>query len=90
MEEVEVCGYPGDKDAHTMWYAKGKYETAHETFFTHKISTFGGQSGSPFLKRKNGIEYIIGIHIGSNLTGSKNVALRLTRQIRRFVNSWVG
>ena len=25
VEEIEVCGYPGDKESYTMWQAVGKY-----------------------------------------------------------------
>ena len=77
VQNIEVCGYPGDKERHTMWHASGKYIT-NEFFFYYSIRTSQGQSGSPIIKNKNGREYVVGVHIGSNFRKTKNIAIKLT------------
>ena len=89
VEEVEICGYPGDKDTNTMWQARGPFR-ATDLFFKHRIPTTEGQSGSPIIKIKNGKEYVIGVHTGSNSKGNKNIAVRLTPENLDKINEWVG
>ena len=66
VEEIEVCGYPGDKDAHTMWNAFGGFRISREKFLSYRIPTFRGQSGSPIIKREKGREYVIAVLFGSS------------------------
>ena len=51
VKEVEICGYPGDKEIHTMWNAFGPYKSVTDSLLTYRIPTKKGQSGSPILKR---------------------------------------
>ena len=88
VEEIEVCGYPTDKDRYTMWTAFGKFSKLRE-FLSYRIPTFGGQSGCPLIKREKGKEYVIGVHIGSNFNGTKNLAIQLTPDKRKTINGWV-
>ena len=90
VEEMEVCGYPGDKEAHTMWNAFGSCTSDTETMLKYKIPTWPGQSGSPVIKREEGKEFVIGVHIGSNQNDTRNLAVRLTPQKRKIINEWVG
>ena len=60
-----------------MWTASGKIKSANENFLKSKIPTSAGQSGSPMIKRVEGEEYIIGIHIGSNPKEKRNYGVRL-------------
>ena len=87
---MQVCGYPGDKEAHTMWSAVGPCASATETFLRYKISTKPGQSGSPVIKKQKGRNFVIGVHIGSNENDTWNLAVRLTPQRRKMINKWVG
>ena len=72
-----------------MWFDRGKCSTT-ENLLTYKIPTFEGQSGSPIVKREKGKEFIVGIHIGSNAKGTKNIGLQLNTEIRIMINEWVG
>ena len=85
--QIELCGYPGDKDPHTMWSASKDFESLPQ-FLGYKIPTFRGQSGSPIIKRVEGREYVIGVHIGSNAKETKNIAIRLTPDKREVVHGW--
>ena len=88
MMKAETCGYPGDKPDRTMWHAVGPLEELDEDFLYYSIPTVKGQSGSPIIKRQEGVERVVGVHIGSNW--KKNMAARLTPERRRMVNQWVG
>ena len=88
MEEIEVCGYPTDKDRYTMWTASGKFSKQRE-FLSYRIPTFGGQSGCPIIKREKGKEFVIGVHIGSNVNGTRNLAIQLTPEKKKVMNGWV-
>ena len=48
VEEIEVCGYPGNK-GNTMWSATGPFNTT-DNFLQYAITTDIGQSGGPILK----------------------------------------
>ena len=90
VEQVELCGYPVDKREEgefTMWKESGKYE-ASQNFLNYRISTEGGNSGSPLLKIKNGNFYTIGVHVRAEK--KENVAIRLTSSRRNEINEWVG
>ena len=71
-----------------MWTALGNFSQLNE-FLGYKIPTFAGQSGSPILKREKGKEYVIGVHIGSNINGTRNIAIRMTPDKRKTINEWV-
>ena len=78
VEEIEISGYPGDKESHTMWSASGPYTSNTEIYLQYKIATGQGQSGSPIIKREGENEFIIGVHIGTNPKCTKNIGLKLT------------
>ena len=88
VEEIEVCGYPGDKDPHTMWNAFGEFKIIDKEFLSYRIPTFRGQSGSPIIKREKGREYVIGVHFGSYKSGTRNLAIKLTPEKRKVINGW--
>ena len=72
-----------------MWNAKGSCTTVTETFLKYKISTAEGQSGSPIIIRKGEKEFIVGVHIGSNESRKRNIAVRLTAEKKERINKWV-
>ena len=76
-----------------MWQASGECSRKEKLLF-YKIKTAPGQSGSPIIKRENGKEYVVGIHIGERnrekkATNVTNVAIRLTQAKRAMINEWV-
>ena len=83
MEEVEVCGYPLGK---IMKNAAGPYKKVTKSFLHYRIPTNPGQSGGPIIKREEGKKFIIGVHIGNDCQGKKNIAVRLTPQKRKIIN----
>ena len=87
MKEVEVCGYPGGK---IMKNAVGPYKLVTESFLHYRIPVSSGQSGGPIIKREGEKKFIIGVHIGNDREGKKNIAVRLTPQKRKIINEWVG
>ena len=89
-DEIEVCGYPGDKEPHTMWHAIGGCKKATDSILSYKIPTYEGQSGCPIIKREKGKEFIVGVHIGGDADGKRNYAVRLTTERRRLINEWMG
>ena len=78
LDEIEVCGYPSDKNPHTMWYASGSCRNSSSRFFFYRIPTRQGQSGSPIIKKKGRRYYTMGVHIGQKNSSKSNVAIRLT------------
>ena len=84
-----MCGYPGDKEAHTMWTAFGPCTSETQHMLKYKIPPWPGQSGSPVIKRENGKEFVIGVHLGSNKNVTRNLAMRFTPQKRKMINMWV-
>ena len=89
VDDIEVCGYPGDKEKHTMWSAHEPYKNNTEYFLKYKMATEVGQSGSPIIKKKENKMFIIGVHIGSNAKCTRNIAVKLTTQKRKIINEWV-
>ena len=90
IKEVQICGYPGDKEPHTMWFASGSCKNITATFLKYRIPTELGQSGSPIIKREGKKQFVIGIHIGSNPKCTRNIGVRLTSEKRKMINEWVG
>ena len=78
VEDIEICGYPGDKEKYTMWSAHGPYKSNTEDFLKYKIAAKGGQSGSPIIKKTANKRFIIGVHIGKNLNCTRYIAVKLT------------
>ena len=70
-----------------MYSGVGAMKSSGE-FIYYRISTQGGQSGSPVFKREKGGQYVIGVHIAAKETN--NVAIRLTPEKRKRINEWVG
>ena len=46
-KKMATCGYPGDKNAGTMWRVDGDIHTVNDQRIFYMADTFGGQSGSP-------------------------------------------
>ena len=86
---MEICGYPKFKDELQMWTASGEAKEVEEDFIKSQIITSIGQSGSPMIKRFEGEEYIVGIHIGSIPKKKRNIGLRLTEEKRKIIGRWV-
>ena len=77
----------------TMYTATGTFKVNedNDNFLEYTITTTSGQSGSPILKlNEKGKKEIIGIHIGTTIDQTKNMAVRLTEEKRKIINKWLG
>lgn len=70
-ENVQITGYPGDKECKQMWGMTHKIKTLKPEEFKYEIDTYPGQSGSAIWLNKWGVPYIIGVHTrGSDFINS--------------------
>lgn len=85
-----IFGYPSDKATYNrnsqmhgqnvqMWKDSGRLTNIYYDYFTYKMDTYGGQSGSPVFNSSSQIVY--GIHHGENVSGVTNGASRITQGI---------
>ena len=72
-----------------MLTAFGSVEKVKESFIEYQIPTSCGQSGSPIIKRVNGEEYVVGIHIMGNSLEKVNIGLRLNGENREIISCWM-
>lgn len=67
--EVELCGYPSDKqhsdDEKTMFKVSDFCEEIGCDFLMYKMPTERGQSGSPVFKMQGDKYYVVGVHTRS-------------------------
>ena len=83
---VNSSGYPGDKPYRTQWWnANSILATTYRRLY-YRIDTFGGQSGSPVWRYRNGQRHIVGIHTtgGSRYNG----ATRINRPVFNNLVKW--
>jgi V8-like Glu-specific endopeptidase len=59
---INNSGYPGDKPYGTQWWNANNILLVTARRIYYLIDTFGGQSGSPDWRYKDGKRHIIGIH----------------------------
>lgn len=83
---VNSSGYPGDKPYKTQWWNSNRILAVTGRRFYYRIDTYGGQSGSPVWRYKNGKRHIVGIHT----TGSSvwNGATRIVRPVFNNLVNW--
>jgi len=61
-KEVQIHGYPGDKNFTEMWGMKHTIQQIQPEKFEYLIDTNGGQSGSAIWIDQFGIPLVIGVH----------------------------
>jgi glutamyl endopeptidase len=79
---VNISGYPGDKEAGTQWYDGKRLKQVLDLQLQYEIDTYGGQSGAP-VWIKNEQRTVVGIH---NYGG--NYATRLTSDVMANIDRW--
>ena len=90
-ETALIAGYPGEvRNVSTtdMWEASGaidKYDTASQTL-KYKISTSGGNSGSPVVVDYNGGKAVVGIHVMGN--AAENTAKAIDDEVIAAINQF--
>jgi V8-like Glu-specific endopeptidase len=83
---VNSSGYPGDKPYGTQWWNANRILAVSSRRIYYQIDTYGGQSGSPVWRYKNGKRHIIAIHT----TGGApfNGATRITDPVFDNLVKW--
>ncbi len=84
--KVNLSGYPGDKPTGTQWWHARRIKFVTLRTLVYNIDTFGGQSGSPVWRLKDGKRYAVGIH--TNGSSSGNSATRITKPVFNNIKKW--
>lgn len=85
---VNTSGYPADKPYGTQWWNANNILAVTSRRLYYRVDTYGGQSGSPVWRYRNGYRHIVGIHT----TGSSfwNGATRLCYPVFKNLVAWKG
>lgn len=83
---VNSAGYPGDKAYGTQWWNANSILAVSSRRLYYRIDTFGGQSGSPVWRLRNGLRHVIGIHTAGDTTF--NGATRITKPVFDNLVRW--
>jgi glutamyl endopeptidase len=84
--KVNLSGYPGDKPAGTQWWHARRITFVTTRTLVYNIDTFGGQSGSPVWRLRNGKRHVVGIHTNGSTSG--NSATRITKPVFDNIKKW--
>lgn len=90
---ISVHGYPGDKCSyknHEMWGKEIKVNNTvviRNGIVEHQIDTYGGQSGSGLIFRKQNNYYIFGIHVRGKQ--KYNEATLITEKRLKNIENWI-
>jgi glutamyl endopeptidase len=85
---VNLSGYPGDKNTGTQWFAARNITLATPRTIGYNIDNFGGQSGAPVWAKSNGSRYVVGIHTNGSTSG--NSATRIVEKVYQNIVAWKG
>jgi V8-like Glu-specific endopeptidase len=78
QQEINLYGYPGDKNFTEMWGMKHKIKQIHPEQFEYLIDTYGGQSGSPIWIDQFGLPLIVGVHTAGGI--DSNFGVRISKE----------
>ncbi|MCC0065990.1 MAG: serine protease [Rhodovulum sp.] len=59
---VNNSGYPGDKPSGTQWWNANNVLAVTDRRLFYRLDTFGGQSGSPVWRFRDGQRHIVAVH----------------------------
>ncbi len=82
---VNNAGYPGDKPFGTQWYNAGRITKVTSRRLYYMLDTYGGQSGSPVWRYKDGKRHAVGIHAYG---GCPNKATRINSAVFNNMVNW--
>jgi V8-like Glu-specific endopeptidase len=83
---VNNSGYPGDKPYGTQWWNSNNVLMVTDRRLFYRLDTYGGQSGSPVWRYKDGQRHIVAVH---NTGGSVyNGSVRLSKPVFDNLVSW--
>lgn len=83
---VNNSGYPGDKPYGTQWWNANNILLVTDRRVYYRIDTYGGQSGSPDWRYKDGKRHIVAVH---NTGGSVfNGGVRIVEPVFNNLVNW--
>lgn len=83
---VNNSGYPGDKPYGTQWWNANNILMVTDRRVYYQIDTYGGQSGSPDWRYKDGLRHIVAVH---NTGGSPfNGGVRIVSDVFNNLVNW--
>lgn len=82
---VNNAGYAGDKPFGTLWFNAGRITKVESRRLFYMLDTFGGHSGSPVWRLKNGQRHAVGVHAYG---GCPNKSTRITSAVFRNMKNW--
>ena len=83
---VNNSGYPGDKPYGTQWWNANNILAVTDRRIYYRIDTYGGQSGSPDWRYKDGQRHIVAVH---NTGGSPfNGGVRIVQPVFDNLVTW--
>jgi glutamyl endopeptidase len=87
-QDINISGYPGDKDnGATQWWMANRITAVNAQTFDYQIDTFGGQSGAPvFMVFEDRGRIGVGVHTHGSQAG--NSATRFTSEVLSNLNAW--
>jgi V8-like Glu-specific endopeptidase len=85
---VNTSGYPGDKPYGTQWWNSNNILAVTGRRLYYRVDTYGGQSGSPVWRYKDGERHIVGIHTtgGSVFNGATRVNDNVFKNLKAWKN----
>jgi len=84
--KVNNSGYPGDKDSGTQWWNANNVLAVTDRRVYYRLDTYGGQSGSPVWRFKDGKRHIVAVH---NTGGTVfNGSVRLVKPVFDNLVNW--
>ena len=83
---VNLSGYPSDKQVGTQWWDTRIIDSVTARIVSYQIDTYGGQSGAPVWVFQNQTRTAVGIH--TNGSASSNSATRITQEVLDNIRRW--
>ena len=82
---VNNSGYAGDKAFGTQWYNAGRVSKVTSRKLFYMLDTYGGHSGSPMWRLRNGKRHALGVHAYG---GCPNSSTRINKPVFKNMKSW--
>lgn len=82
---VNNSGYAGDKAFGTQWFNAGRLTRVTSRRLEYMLDTFGGHSGSPTWRYRNGKRHAVGVHAYG---GCPNKSTRINKAVFNNMKNW--
>lgn len=88
-KQVNIYGYPGDKNYGTQWGMRGRIKEVYTRRLFHNVDTAGGESGSAVYETRSDGPYANSIHTYAAGGGTPyNSSTRITQGVFNNMLSW--